>query len=53
MRWLPALAGAVLALLAAPAMAQSGPDEALAGVWRGTVGELPVTLCLDRQENRQ
>lgn len=41
-----ALAPFVVALLATPAFAQDAP--VYAGVWQGTVGDLPVRVCLDR-----
>lgn len=40
--------GTALVLAAAPAQAQSPAPSTWQGVWRGTIGQAPVQVCLDR-----
>lgn len=48
----PLFAFLAIALTGTPAAAQDVQQEDMTGVWRGTVGELPVTACFDWRDWR-
>ena len=46
------LVASCAALFAAPVHAQEGPQHPWAGVWQGTIGSLPVRVCLSSRDGK-